>query len=141
VGDQRIRLVDVDGIRIRAAVRGQGRPLLLVTGVGGNIEVWQPFERAVEGSGIQTITVDAPGVGASTNLRRPRRMGALARTVDRLIGALGYEAVDVLGVSFGGALAQQLVRQSPDRVRRLVLAATAPGCPGSEASPAGRARC
>ena len=54
----------------------------------------------------------------------------LARTVDRLIGALGYEAVDVLGVSFGGALAQQLVRQSPDRVRRLVLAATAPGVPG-----------
>jgi poly(3-hydroxyoctanoate) depolymerase len=36
----------------------------------------------------------------------------------------------VLGVSFGGALAQQLVRQSPDRVRRLVLAATAPGMPG-----------
>jgi poly(3-hydroxyalkanoate) depolymerase len=57
-------------------------------------------------------------------------MGALARTVDRLIGALGYETVDVLGVSFGGALAQQLARQSPDRVRRLVLAATAPGVPG-----------
>jgi poly(3-hydroxyoctanoate) depolymerase len=36
----------------------------------------------------------------------------------------------VLGVSFGGALAQQLVRQSPDRVRRLVLAATGPGIPG-----------
>ena len=99
-------------------------------GIGGNIEMWQPFERALDGSGIQTITFDAPGVGASTNWLRPRRMGALARTVDRLIGALGYEAVDVLGVSFGGALAQQLVRQFPDRVRRLVLAATAPGMPG-----------
>jgi pimeloyl-ACP methyl ester carboxylesterase len=57
-------------------------------------------------------------------------MGALARTVDRLVGALGFETVDVLGVSFGGALAQQLVRQFPDRVRRLVLAATAPGVVG-----------
>jgi poly(3-hydroxyoctanoate) depolymerase len=128
--DQRIRCVDVDGIRIRAAIRGEGRPLLLIMGIGGNIEMWRPFERALDGSGIQTITFDAPGVGASTNWRRPRRMGALARTVDRLVGALGYEAVDVLGVSFGGALAQQLVRQSPDRVRRLVLAATAPGMPG-----------
>ena len=128
--DQRIRFVDVDGIRIRTAIRGEGRPLLLVMGIGGNIEMWEPFEHALEGSGIQTITFDAPGVGESTNWRRPRRMGALARTVDRLIGALGYETVDVLGVSFGGALAQQLARQSPDRVRRLVLAATAPGVPG-----------
>ena len=129
-GDQRVRYVDVDGIRIRAAIRGKGRPLLLIMGLGGNLEMWQPFERALDGSGIQTVTFDAPGVGASTNWLRPRRMGALGRTVDRLIGALGYEAVDVLGVSFGGALAQQLVRQSPDRVRRLVLAATAPGMPG-----------
>ena len=128
--DQRIRFVDLDGIRIRTGIRGEGRPLLLVMGIGGNIEMWQPFEQALEGSGIQTITFDAPGAGESTNWRRPRRMGALARTVDHLIGALGYETVDVLGVSFGGALAQQLARQSPDRVRRLVLAATAPGVPG-----------
>ena len=99
-------------------------------GIGGNIEMWEPFERALDGSGLQTITFDAPGVGESTSWRLPRRMGGLARTVDHLVGALGYEAVDVLGVSFGGALAQQLVRQSPDRVRRLVLAATAPGVPG-----------
>jgi poly(3-hydroxyoctanoate) depolymerase len=129
-GDRRIQLVDVDGIRIRAAIRGEGQPLLLVMGIGGNIEMWEPFERALEGSGIQTITFDAPGVGESTSWRRPRRMGGLARTVDHLVGALGYEAVDVLGVSFGGALAQQLVRQFPDRVRRVVLAATAPGLPG-----------
>ena len=129
-GDQGIHFVDVDGIRIRAAIRGEGRPLLLIMGIGGNIEMWQPFERALDGSGIQTITFDAPGVGESTSWRRPRRMGGIARAVDHLIDALGYEAVDVLGVSFGGALAQQLVRQSPDRVRKLVLAATAPGVPG-----------
>jgi poly(3-hydroxyalkanoate) depolymerase len=129
-GDRRIHFVDVDGIRIRAAIRGEGQPLLLVMGIGGNIEMWEPFERALDGSGIQTITFDAPGVGESTSWRLPRRMGGLARAVDHLVGALGYEAVDVLGVSFGGALAQQLARQFPDRVRRLVLAATAPGVPG-----------
>jgi len=113
-GDRRIHFVDVDGIRIRAGIRGEGRPLLLVMGIGGNIEMWEPFERALDGSGIQTITFDAPGVGESTSWRRPRRMGGLARAVDHLVGAL----------------AQQLVRQFPDRVRRLVLAATAPGVPG-----------
>ncbi len=128
--NQGSRFVDVDGIRIRTAIRGEGQPLLLVMGIGGNMEMWHPFEQALAGSGIQTITFDAPGVGESTNWLLPRRMGGLARTVDRLIGALGYETVDVLGVSFGGALAQQLARQSPARVRRLVLAATAPGVPG-----------
>ena len=57
-------------------------------GIGGNIEMWHPFEQALEGSGIQTITFDAPGVGESTSRFLPRRMGALARTVDGLIGAL-----------------------------------------------------
>jgi poly(3-hydroxyalkanoate) depolymerase len=128
--NQGSRFVDVDGIRIRTAIHGEGSPLLLVMGIGGNMEMWHPFEQALAGSGIQTITFDAPGVGESTNWLLPRRMGGLARTVDRLIGALGYETVDVLGVSFGGALAQQLARQSPARVRRLVLAATAPGVPG-----------
>ena len=51
-GDHRIRFVDVDGIRVRAAIRGEGRPLLLVIGIGGNIEMWHPLEQALDGSGI-----------------------------------------------------------------------------------------
>jgi poly(3-hydroxyalkanoate) depolymerase len=125
-----ISYVDVDGLRIRTAVRGEGRPLLMMMGIGGNIEMWEPFERALRPSGIQTITFDAPGTGKSTGWSLPRPMGAIARMVERLVDALGYEYVDVLGVSFGGALAQQFVRQSPGRVRRLVLAATAAGVPG-----------
>jgi pimeloyl-ACP methyl ester carboxylesterase len=49
--------------------------------------------------------------------------------VERTLQALGYDQVDVLGVSFGGVLAQQLAHQAPKRVRRLVLAATAAGVP------------
>lgn len=57
-------------------------------------------------------------------------MPGIARTFELLLDALGYGQVDVLGVSFGGALAQQLAHQAPGRVRRLVLAATGPGVPG-----------
>jgi poly(3-hydroxyoctanoate) depolymerase len=130
-----LRHVDVDGVRLRVAVRGTGRPLLLLMGIGGNLEMWAPFEDALDPRQVQTVTVDAPGTGGSSGYRLPRRMPGLARTMDALAEALGYERLDVLGVSFGGALAQQLAHQSPARVRRLVLAATGPGLGGVPGSP------
>lgn len=53
-------------------------------------------------------------------------MSRLASVVEGVLDGLGYDQVDVLGVSMGGGLAQQLAHQAPDRVRRLVLVAT--GC-------------
>jgi poly(3-hydroxyalkanoate) depolymerase len=125
-----IRFVDADGVRIRTSVRGTGLPLLLLTGIGASLDLSAPLERALNSHGVQTLALDAPGIGESSRYRRPRRMPGLARTVERTLDALGYDQVDVLGVSFGGVLAQQLAHQAPRRVRRLVLAATAAGVPG-----------
>ena len=130
-----LRHIDVDGVRLRVAVRGRGRPLLLLMGIGGNLEMWAPFEDALDARVVQTITVDAPGTGGSSGYRFPQRMSGLARTMDRMLDVLGHDQVDVLGVSFGGVLAQQLAHQAPDRVRRLVLAATGPGVGGVPGSP------
>jgi poly(3-hydroxyalkanoate) depolymerase len=130
-----IHTLDVDGVRLRVAIRGSGRPLLLLMGIGGNLEMWQPFEDALDPAAMQSITVDAPGTGGSSSYRIPRRMPGLARTMDRMLQALGYDEVDVLGVSFGGVLAQQLAHQAPQRVRRLVLAATGAGLGGVPGSP------
>ena len=134
-GERRIRYVDVDGVRLRVAIRGSGLPLLLLMGIGGNLEMWAPFEDALNPRAIQTITVDAPGTGGSSGYRFPRRMPGFASTIERMVEELGYGAVDVLGVSFGGVLAQQLAHQAPHRVRRLVLAATGAGLGGVPASP------
>ena len=132
-----IRFIDVDAdrVRLRTSVRGSGPPLLLITGMGASLDLGAPFERELAARGLQVISFDAPGIGQSAPYTRPRRMPGIARTVERMLEALGYERVDVLGVSLGGVVAQQLAHQAPDRVRRLVLAATGPGLGGMPGSP------
>jgi poly(3-hydroxyalkanoate) depolymerase len=130
-----VRFVDVDGVRLRTSVRGSGRPLLLITGLGASLDLAEPFERALNARGVQTIGFDAPGAGQSTAYPFPRHLGGVTRTVERMLDILGYQQIDALGVSFGGALAQQLAHQAPDRIRRLVLAATAFGLGSIPGSP------
>ena len=122
-----LTFVRVDGHLLRVSIRGEGRPLLLVMGLGGNIEMWDPLERALNARGIQTIAYDASGMGDSPARLVPFRMAGLARQAAHLLGTLGFPAADVLGVSFGGAVAQALAHVNPERVRRLVLASTTCG--------------
>ena len=119
---------DVGGQMLRVGVRrGQKArtPLLLFNGIGANIELVEPFVNALDGSGA--VIFDVPGVGGSPAPRLPYRPSMLARLTARLLDQLGHEQVDVLGVSWGGALAQQFAFQHGKRCRRLVLAATSPG--------------
>jgi poly(3-hydroxyoctanoate) depolymerase len=119
------RTVEVAGLRLRTAVHGHGPPLLLITGLGANIEMWAPFERLIEKRTV--ITYDAPGIGRSQTPSRPRRMTGLADVAAELLQALGHERADVLGYSLGGGVAQELARRRPEMVDRLILCATSPG--------------
>jgi pimeloyl-ACP methyl ester carboxylesterase len=122
------QLLDLDGARLRVGVDGDGPPLLLITGLGSNIESWEPLRRLLPGRRL--ISFDAPGAGASPPLAKPPRMPRLAQIVAGLLDRLECEQADVLGFSFGGALAQQFTRSHPERVRRLILAGTIPGVGG-----------
>jgi poly(3-hydroxyalkanoate) depolymerase len=130
-----LTFVRVDGHLLRLSVRGDGNPLLLIMGLGGNIEMWDPLERALNARGIQTIAYDASGTGDSPARLLPRRMPGLARQAAHLLDALGYPEVDVLGVSFGGAVAQELTLHNPHRVRNLILASTMCGLGGVPGNP------
>jgi poly(3-hydroxyoctanoate) depolymerase len=122
----KVRVGDLD---LRVARRGEGRPpLLLITGIGAHLDMWAPLERRLYGREI--VAFDAPGAGESARPRRPLRMNGLAKIVRDLLDELELDVVDVLGVSFGGALAQQLAREYPDRVRRMILCATSAGVVG-----------
>jgi poly(3-hydroxyalkanoate) depolymerase len=133
--DRLLTFVEVDGRLLRVSIRGDGPPLLLVMGLGGNIEMWGPLERALNARGIQTIAYDASGTGHSPARLVPQRMPGLARQAGHLLDALGHPHADVLGVSFGGAVAQELALGNPHRVRRLVLASTACGLGGVPGGP------
>lgn len=119
------RMVDVDGHRLRVSIAGSGRPLLLLNGFGVSIELWNPLREALHG--VRTIAFDPPGVGESPIPPLPVSIRSLARLGTRLLDELGENVVDVLGVSMGGAVAQELAHRAPGRVRRLVLCATSCG--------------
>ncbi|MEU0884079.1 alpha/beta fold hydrolase [Lentzea sp. NPDC005914] len=109
---------------------GEGVPLLVCNGIGANLELLDPLVEAlqlVEGRRIPVIRFDAPGTGGSPTTLLPLRMPALARTLGRLVTELGHDQVDVLGISWGGALAQEFARRNGKLCRRVVLCATSMG--------------
>ena len=123
-----IELRRVGNRTLRVGVRAGDRsrpPLLIFNGIGANIELVAPFLEAFQGP--EAIVFDVPGVGGSPVPVLPYRPWTIARLAARLLDQLGRERADVLGVSWGGTLAQQFAFQHPTRCRRLVLAATSPG--------------
>jgi poly(3-hydroxyalkanoate) depolymerase len=123
-----IRMHDVDGQMLRVGIWRSTRArhaLLLFNGIGASIELVAPLLDALQGP--EAIIFDVPGVGGSPAPTLPYRPSTLARLSARLLDQLGHAQVDVLGVSWGGALAQQFAFQHAKRCRRLILAATSPG--------------
>jgi poly(3-hydroxyalkanoate) depolymerase len=105
---------------------GTRTPLVLANGIGASLELLQPFVDHLDPV-IEVVRFDAPGVGGSPLPTVPYRLPRLARLLARLLDQLGYATVDLLGISWGGGLAQQFALSQRDRCRRLVLVATGTG--------------
>jgi poly(3-hydroxyalkanoate) depolymerase len=101
-------------------------PLLLCNGIGAGLEVLQPFVDALD-PWREVIRFDLPGIGGSPEPLAPYHLATLPSLVCGLLDRLGHARADVLGISWGGGLAQQLALSRPRRVRRLVLVATGTG--------------
>jgi poly(3-hydroxyalkanoate) depolymerase len=128
-GTQTVRSLDIDGQHLRIAVRhGQGGqpPLLLINGIGASLELLQPFVDQLHPS-LDVIRFDAPGVGGSPLPPRPYRFTGLCRLITRMLSALGHDHADVLGISWGGGVAQHFAAFQRSRCRKLVLVSTATG--------------
>src|SRR5207249_4599615 len=136
------RTITVNGQRLRIAIRsgnGTRTPLLLMNGIGVNLEVLQQFVDALDPA-IEVIRFDVPGTGGSPAPLIPYRFSAHVRLVTKMLDQLGYQQVDALGVSWGGALAQQFALQYPARCRRLILRSTGTGALMVPGRPSGLAK-
>jgi poly(3-hydroxyalkanoate) depolymerase len=119
------RYVTTGGQRIRVNVRqGSGVPLVLCNGIGASLEVFDPL---VEQLDRTVIRFDVPGTGGSPTSVLPYGFPYLAWVLGRVLSKMDIGVVDVLGISWGGALAQQFAFQNPRRCRRLILVATGTG--------------
>ena len=132
-----VRSVAVDGRQLRVAVRPARRgvqldsgvartPLLLINGIGASLELLEPFVRELDPA-LEVVRFDPPGVGGSPLPARPYWVSGLCRLIARMLTELGYDQVDVLGISWGGGVAQHFAAFQRARCRRLVLVATATG--------------
>jgi poly(3-hydroxyalkanoate) depolymerase len=127
--DEHTRTVTVRGRDLRVAVRGgnpQWPPLVLCNGIGARLELLQPFVDALDPQ-REVARFDMPGIGGSPEPVMPYHLWTLAPLLSGLLDQLGYRQADVLGISWGGGLAQQFAVRDPARVRRLVLVSTATG--------------
>lgn len=110
-------------------------PVLFFNGIGANIEAMAPLAEAL--SDRPFITYDMPGVGGSPDPVVPYNAVIVAWMTRQLLERFAAPLVDVVGVSWGGGMAQHFALQNGGMVRKLVLVATSagmlmiPGNPGS----------
>jgi pimeloyl-ACP methyl ester carboxylesterase len=106
---------------------GAGSPLLLVMGLGGSIDDWQPYFVATLAAHHTVVVFDNAGIGQTAALASPLTITAMANQASALISALRLGRPAVLGWSMGGMIAQALAVLHPAQVSRLILAATQAG--------------
>jgi poly(3-hydroxyalkanoate) depolymerase len=123
-----IRMIQVGRQMLRVGIKPGAKdrpPLLLFNGIGANLELAGTFMRALPS--VEAIIFDIPGIGGSPAPSFPYRPSTIAKLAANLVAQLGYDKVDVAGISWGGGMAQQFAHQYPDACRKLILMATAPG--------------
>jgi poly(3-hydroxyalkanoate) depolymerase len=110
-------------------------PLLFFNGIGANIEAVAPLGEMLDDRDF--ITFDMPGIGGSPDPVVPYNAIMMARIAALILDKFEMPLVDVMGVSWGGAMAQQFALQNGARVNKLILAATSAGMlmvPGNPAA-------
>lgn len=127
-----IRVRDID---IHFERKGQGAPLLFISGTGGDLRLRPNVLDGPFPALFDTLAYDQRGLGQSSKPDRAYSMAEYADDAAELLRAIGWEQALVVGVSFGGMVAQELAIRHPQRVRRLVLACTSPGGEGGASYP------
>ncbi|MGH8861920.1 MAG: alpha/beta fold hydrolase [Jatrophihabitantaceae bacterium] len=112
--------------------RGSGEPLLLIMGMAGHMGMWRKDFLDLLDADFDVVVYDNRGIGDSTDVAGQFTIAQLAEDAVHLLDHLGWASAHVFGISMGGMIAQELVLNHPDRVRRLVLGCTYCGGPRTD---------
>ena len=113
-------------IAYRELGKGKSRlPLVMLVHLAATLDNWDPKLLDLLAEKEHIIVLDLPGVGASQGKVAPTIPGMAEQTIE-IIRAMGYEQVNLLGLSMGGMIAQEIVRLNSCMVNRLVLVGTGP---------------
>ncbi len=116
---------DAERIRIHCEVRGRGRPLLLILGLGADVSEYTSLIDQLA-AGCQVIAFDNRGAGRTDKPDRPYSIEIMAADALGVLDSMGVARACVLGISLGGRIAMEMALRNADRVERLILVSTAP---------------
>jgi pimeloyl-ACP methyl ester carboxylesterase len=126
--------VELEGLSVSYQLSGNGPALVLLHGFSYDSRAWRPQIEALSDQ-FTVIAWDAPGAGQSSDPPDTFGISDWADCLDALLGAIKVEKAHVLGLSWGGILAQEFYDRYPDRVLSLTLADTYAGWKGSLPEP------
>jgi len=119
-------VVKVDDIKIDYTERGKGEAVLLIMGLGAVKESWFLNMPALA-KHFRVIAFNSRGVGKIERAGEAYTMRRMAEDTVGLMDALHIERAHIVGVSLGSMIAQEVAIAFPDRIGKLILAATTPG--------------
>jgi 3-oxoadipate enol-lactonase len=119
-------VAEVNGLEVYHELHGAGPPLLNISGSGGDLRHSFP-ERSPLNKHFRVLSYDQRGLGRTSKPDEEYTMADYADDAAALVRAVGWERCHVVGTSFGGMVALNLVLAHPDLVERLVLCCTSPG--------------
>ena len=117
--------VPIRDINVYYEESGSGEPLILIMGLGGDLQAWALQVPALARH-FRVITLDNRGAGRTSSPDKPYSIAGMAEDVAGLMDHLGIARANVLGFSMGGYIAQELALRHADKVDKLILLATAP---------------
>ena len=106
--------------------RGSGPPLLYCNGSGASLRSVRPLLNVLSGQ-FDLLAFDYRGMGDSDPVTEPYTMADVAADVAELLDSVGWARTALVGLSFGGMVAQEFAVTFPERVSRLTLLSTSPG--------------
>ncbi len=124
----------VNGIDLYSERSGAGAPVLFLNGSGSTLTAVAPLI-AFLARHVDVVAYDQRGLGRSAIPPGPYSMGDYAADALGLMDAVGWPTCRVVGVSFGGMVAQEVAATAPERVERLALLCTSPGGAGGSSYP------